>query len=270
MDDKGPWNDLVGVFSKAKVQSDSEPAAWAQNEYEQALQFPVPPQRHSNPDFEKRTGAIPYLKLLSALHTILDPKSNVEIGVHLGKSLSLASKSAIGIDPEPLVPDELLSSDRVTIFKSTSDEFFSSHKKCEFDLAFIDGLHLFEYARDFMNLEMRGNEVVIVIDDIYPNSQAQASRTTRETVAWTGDVWRLALCLELYRPDLTLTYVDAHPTGCLIVTGLAPSNRVLWDQYNPIVRKTKLLELNGALGEKFLDRTDALKSIREVVRSMTL
>ena len=272
MDDKGPWNDLVGVFSKATAQTDFEPTAWPQNEYEKVCQFPVPAQRHPNPDYEKRAGTIPYLKLLRALHAILDPNSYVEIGVHLGKSLSLASSSAIGIDPEPLVPDELQSSDRITIFKGTSDEFFSTHKKCEFDLAFIDGLHLFEYAlRDFMNLEMRGKtSSVIVIDDIYPNSQAQASRTTRETVAWTGDVWRLALCLELYRPELTLTYVDAHPTGCLVVTGLAPSNRLLWDQYNPIVRKTKLLELTGALSKKFLDRTDALKSIREVLKSMAL
>jgi hypothetical protein len=106
------------------------------------------------------------------------------------------------------------------------------------DLAFIDGLHLFEYAlRDFMNLEQRASRCgLIVVDDVFPNHPAQASRF-RHTRAWAGDVWRLLLCLGEQRTDLFLLPLDCSPIGLLVIAGLDPANRVLWQQYNPIVQQ---------------------------------
>jgi glycosyltransferase involved in cell wall biosynthesis len=101
-------------------------------------------------------------------------------------------------------------------------------------------MHLFEYAlRDFMNIERRAAPgAVVVINDIFPNHPAQAARE-RRTRAWTGDVWRLVEMLRLYRPDLFLLPVDVGPAGLLLVAGLDPANRVLWDDYNPLVRQSR-------------------------------
>jgi putative intracellular protease/amidase len=54
---------------------------------------------------------------------------------------------------------------------------------------------------------------------------------------WTGDIWKLASCLAELRPDLLLIPLDTAPTGLLLVAGLDPDNRVLWNRYNPIVRR---------------------------------
>ena len=104
-------------------------------------------------------------------------------------------------------------------------------------------MHLFEYAlRDFMNIERRAAPgAVVVMDDIFPNHPAQAARE-RRTRAWTGDVWRLVEMLRLFRPDLFLLPVDVGPAGLLLVAGLDPANRVLWDNYNPIVSQGRKRE----------------------------
>jgi glycosyltransferase involved in cell wall biosynthesis len=111
------------------------------------------------------------------------------------------------------------------------------------DLCLIDGMHLFEYAlRDFMNIERRAAPgAVVILDDIFPNHPAQAARE-RRTLAWTGDVWRLVEMLRLYRPDLFVLPVDVGPAGLLLVAGLDPANRVLWDNYNPIVSQGRQRE----------------------------
>jgi hypothetical protein len=106
------------------------------------------------------------------------------------------------------------------------------------ELAFIDGMHRFEYAlRDFMHVERLATPTtLVVIDDIFPSHPAQAERH-RRTRVWTGDIWKLASCLAELRPDLVLIPLDTEPTGLLLVAGLNRDNRVLWNQYNPIVRR---------------------------------
>jgi hypothetical protein len=105
------------------------------------------------------------------------------------------------------------------------------------DLVFIDGMHLFEFAlRDFMHVErLAAPATLVVIDDIFPNHAAQAARD-RRTRVWTGDVWKLHRCLREVRPDLFLLPLDTRPTGLLLIAGLDPGNRVLWDRYNPVVK----------------------------------
>jgi hypothetical protein len=76
---------------------------------------------------------------------------------------------------------------------------------------------------------------LVVFDDIFPNHFAQAARV-RRTRVWTGDVWKIYFCLRERRPDLFILPVNASPTGLLLVAGLDPDNRVLWDKYNAIVR----------------------------------
>jgi len=124
----------------------------------------------------------------------------------------------------------------------TSDEFFERHAtdaiQRPVDLAFIDGLHLFEYAlRDFINVERWASPSgLVVFDDIFPNHPLQGSRH-RRTRAWTGDVWRIATCLREWRPDLLLVPLDCSPTGLLLVGRLDPTSRVLESRYDTIVRR---------------------------------
>ena len=230
MDERGPWNDLVGIFGKQARTLPDRPV--------RRHASPAVAPAGSNPEFEVRRGAASYLDVLARVHAELSPRRYLEIGVRAGSSLGLASCPAVAVDPDPRVvvdPPALL-------YRQTSDDFFrydASEALAEgFDLAFIDGLHLFENAlRDFMHIErFAGAETVVVVDDVLPNHPVQAQRE-RQSSVWCGDVWKLHDCLARYRPDLRLTLVDAEPSGLLLVSGLNPRNRTLWELYNPIVRE---------------------------------
>lgn len=251
-DERGPWKDVVGVFAR-------EPLA--------AVRAPLPAGtavQHApaevNPDApeEALRGARPYLDVLASLHEALAPRRYFEIGVRGGESLRLARCPALGVDPAPALPAPPAEGHRVV--PMTSDDFFAFESAEALatppDFAFIDGLHLFEQVlRDFMNVERHAAPgTLVAIDDIYPNHPAQAERT-RRTRAWTGDVWKLHALLAEQRPDLVLLPLDTWPTGLLLVAGLDPANRVLWDGYNPLVRRYAALD---APPPAVLARTGAL------------
>jgi glycosyltransferase involved in cell wall biosynthesis len=189
------------------------------------------------PEEEAIQGKASYLEVLERLHRELSPVSYLEIGVRRGGSLALARCPAVGIDPAPAIDRELPPTTKV--HPLTSDDFFAkgAHGVTP-DFSFVDGMHLFEFAlRDFMNIERRAAPgAVIVLDDVLPNHPVQARRV-RQTRAWTGDVWRVAEVLQRYRTDLFVLPIDAAPAGLLLVAGLDPANRVLWEGYSPIVRE---------------------------------
>jgi hypothetical protein len=181
-----------------------------------------------------------YLDFLRALHEALEPATYLEIGIRHGDSLALARCPAVAIDPEfelhtPIGPDTAL-------FRESSDEFFERARPLEhfggrpIDLAFIDGMHLAEFAlRDFVNVERRARWTsVAVFDDILPRTPEEAARD-RRTRAWTGDVFKMLGILERRRPDLTCLRVGTEPTGLLLVLGLDPASRVLGYGYDRIV-----------------------------------
>jgi len=235
LDERGPWRDLVGVFAR-------EPRAVPTERIRPRLSpapVDVPPGTLQE---EATAGRAPYLDVLQTIHAELQPRQYLEIGVRRGASLALARCPATGVDPAPeLGQRELPGSTRVV--ELASDDYFhevlvEGADAPQPDLAFIDGMHLFEFAlRDFMHIERLAHPgTLVVIDDVFPSHAAQASRT-RRTRVWTGDVWKLAECLALARPDLFLVPIDTHPTGLLLIAGLNPANRVLWDRYNPLVRQ---------------------------------
>ena len=200
----------------------------------------IPPSApRGTPAAETWKGAGTYLDVLAEVHQQLMPDLYVEIGVHRGLSLRLAKCRSVAIDPDPRVRTAL---ENVTLFSETSDDFFRFDAKTALDgvvdLAFIDGMHLFEYAlRDFMNLERYCHQAsLVIIDDVLPNHPIQARRH-RASMAWCGDVWKLVDCLVNYRPDLQLMLVDAAPTGLLLVHGLNPSNTILWEAYDEIIAR---------------------------------
>lgn len=185
-----------------------------------------------------------YLTMLERIHAHLRPRAYLEIGVGDGKSLALAGADtvAIGIDPDPQLARALRPNERV--FRETSDVFFAARDlAAEFGgrplgLAFIDGLHLFEYAlRDFINVERHSAPgTVVLLHDCYPLDEATAARE-RVTRHWSGDVWKLVLCLKKCRPDLAVHTLSALPTGLAVVRGLDPGSRSLDERFDALCRE---------------------------------
>jgi hypothetical protein len=104
-----------------------------------------------------------------------------------------------------------------------------------FDLAFIDGLHLFEKAlRDFINLEKFASpQSVVMLHDCLPLDAVTADRT-RTTHFYSGDVWKLTMCLKVHRPDLKMKMIRTGPTGLCLVSHLDAQSNVLdfnYDEY---------------------------------------
>ncbi len=188
---------------------------------------------------EQVRGKIDKYEVLRQLHETLKPSLYLEIGVQSGKSLALARGEAIGVDPMPMVTVQLPKTARV--IETTSDDFFAKHAsailKAPPELVLVDGMHIFEYAlRDFINVERYSSpHTVVVIDDVFPNSQAQAARK-RITKAWAGDIWKLMQVLQQYRPDLKLLALDSHPTGLLLITKLDKQSSVLTEGYSKLVK----------------------------------
>ncbi|MEU4041483.1 class I SAM-dependent methyltransferase [Streptomyces antibioticus] len=219
---------------------------------------------------------------LRALHKATANRNYLEIGVNDGRSLRLSRVPSIAVDPAFKVTSELRCD--VHLVKATSDDFFAradplAHlrggrhpwrnlrrgrhplghwRRTTLDLAFIDGMHLFEYAlRDFVNVERHADwSSVIVLDDMLPRTVDEAARE-RHTTAWTGDVYKVGEILNRYRPDLVTVLVDTQPTGQLVVFGADPRNRVLSQKYDEIIAEYDVPDPQK-VPESVLDRVRAV------------
>ncbi len=191
-----------------------------------------------------------YIEVLRRLIALVRPARYVEIGVERGAVLGLfpSSTRVVGIDPEPKLRQL---PDNVTVYDLPSDDFFAAYNLAEllggtYDLAFIDGLHEFrQVLRDFINLErFSGPESVLLIHDCLPLDRRTAA-PERETVFWTGDVWKIIACLKNERPDLGLFTIPAYPAGLCVVTGLKADNLVLADNYSRLAEKYRALDYDA-------------------------
>ena len=190
-----------------------------------------------------------YLEVLALVHEVLRPRTYLEIGVYRGESFAKARAGtrAIGIDPEPRIGFEL--PEHFTVHSTTSDDYFATRDvKAELgglplDLAFIDGLHHFEYAlRDFINIEKHCTpQSTILMHDCYPLNRRTADRTNWSGFS-SGDVWRLILILKKYRPDLRLHTIATPPTGLGVARGLDPESRVLEQNLDRIIAEYAALD----------------------------
>ena len=177
-----------------------------------------------------------YESILADVHEILKPRTYIEIGVSRGDSIRLARPGtlALGVDPAPAVPFALPGN--VRVFAETSDHFFAARDvRAELgglplDLAFIDGMHHFDFAlRDFINLErLCARESTILVHDCFPIDRTSAERE-RKSLFWSGDIWRLIVLLKKYRPDLRIDTIGTPPTGLGVIRNLDPSSRFLAD-----------------------------------------
>lgn len=177
-----------------------------------------------------------YTTWLERFHEEVKPGVYLEIGVDTGTTLKLAKPGtlAIGVDPAPKVygpfPTDTI------IYGVDSNKYFVMSPPATHDLAFIDGLHLYEQVlRDFINCEWYGHEgSIIVVHDIWPSCQEVAYRDQMPG-AWTGDVWKLIPILMKYRPDLKIEIIDTPPSGLALITNLDPNNLDLHHAYDDII-----------------------------------
>ena len=207
---------------------------------------------------DRRLPGPDYYAVLRWIHETLAPSNYIEIGIRKGESLLLASPKTIciGIDPAPDIQEPLPTKTRV--FSMTSDAFFNQETRVPqvsrlsrlgdflpgllraptFDLAFIDGLHLFEQAlRDFINLEKFASpQSIVMLHDCLPLDAVTSDRT-RTTHFYSGDVWKLTMCLKVHRPDLKMTMIRTGPTGLCLVSNLDAQSNTLDSNYEQYVRE---------------------------------
>lgn len=177
-----------------------------------------------------------YGEVLASLHAALAPETYLEIGVRFGGTLALASQSqtVVGVDPAFRVGRRLGKSAK--LFREKSDDFFATRSRQSVlgdrfvDLAFIDGMHLFEFVlRDFANVERWCHSgSTIVLHDCLPPAPIAAARE-RETAYWVGDCWKALEFLLEFRPQLQVMVVPCYPSGLVIVRGLDPSSTIIDD-----------------------------------------
>jgi hypothetical protein len=207
-----------------------------------------------------------YTQVLAAVHGHLSPTTYFEIGTFTGNTLRLATCPSIAVDPFFRIQGDVIGPRRTLhLFQTTSDEFFDRHDPARIlgapiDLAFLDGMHVFEFLlRDFMNTERCCTpESVIVLHDCLPGDahitmrdiddprRAHSSRPD----FWAGDVWKILPILRIYRPELRIIVADAAPTGLVFITGLDPSSTVLKDN----ARSIELMLFEWDLDEFGLER----------------
>jgi hypothetical protein len=220
---------------------------------------------------------------LRELHRLVKPRTYLEIGVNDGRSLALSRVPSIAIDPAFKVTASIRCD--VHLAKATSDDFFARADPIHhlrsgrnplrnmrrgrplfdhwrggttLDLAFIDGMHLFEFAlRDFMNVERFSRwSTVIVFDDMLPRDIDEAARD-RHTHEWAGDVYKVAPVLREHRPDLVVIAVDTEPTGVVVVLGADPARTALTDRYDAILERWVVPDPQP-VPRDILERRDAL------------
>lgn len=183
-----------------------------------------------------------YVEVLSRLHGELRPKNYVEIGVASGKTMVLARPDCrrIGIDPAPSLTAGV--APEVAIYRMKSADFFAQHDLAALldgaplELAFIDGMHLFENViEDFASLERYcSRDSTLLIHDCLPLNAVVAART-RQTTFWAGDVWRVLPILRRFRPDLAISAIACAPSGLAVVRRLDPNSDVLVKQREQVM-----------------------------------
>lgn len=190
-------------------------------------------------------SGVDYFSFLKKLHRLAKPDWYLEVGTQAGYSLSRCLGKAIAIDPEFKIADTtLLTNPLIHFFEMTSDDAFADPGfqalKARIDIAFLDGLHLFEFLlRDFINAEKRmAPGGIILMHDTAPYGLAMTDRFNPEDgIAWTGDVWKILPILARYRPDLQIWHLDLQPTGMSVVVGDWGKNPALEANYEAIVQE---------------------------------
>ncbi|WP_342151124.1 class I SAM-dependent methyltransferase [Methylorubrum sp. SB2] len=225
----------------------------------------------SFPDFRRfhhHRGAN-YQTVLKNAHAFLRPDWYLEVGVNTGSTITLAERCVIGVDPNfKFSADVVGKKEKLFLFQQTSDAFFAGTDVPALaggpiDIAFLDGLHEAEVLlRDIFNTErLCGPNSVIFLHDCLPGDiymarrhqfDAEIRKLTPHPATWTGDVWKALAILQKYRKDLTITCLDAGPTGLVALSNLDPHSTVLPDAYDDLFAEIQAMETTHETLKAFL------------------
>lgn len=202
-------------------------------------------------------------ELLRELHVATRPRTYLEIGIRTGRSLALSRTRSIAVDPFFAI-DTPIHCD-VQLVKATSDDFFAGEAPLAHfdgvpvDLAFIDGMHLSEFAlRDFINVEpCMADTGVVVFDDVLPRNGLEAARD-RKTRTWAGDVYKVVEILRRRRPDLVVLLVNTANTGTAVVVGVDQASTLLKEAAPQEMRYLQQPDPQSP-PQEFLDRSIAIE-----------
>jgi hypothetical protein len=204
---------------------------------------------------------LPYLDFFSTLNSALGPRSYFEIGTESGHSAARYSCPSVCVDPRFVISADIVGSKRMLhLFQMTSDEFFAARYldnllPCGPDIAFLDGMHRFEYLlRDFINTERVAHpRTLILLHDCLPQNLRMTSRVPLagpeeeglSRFAWTGDVWKVIPILKKYRPELRIWFLDCPPTGLVAISGLQRESNVLNESYYQILEEFRDVDFSS-------------------------
>lgn len=214
-------------------------------------------------------AGIQYGAVLVALHRHFQPQSYLEIGTLSGESLAFANCPSIAIDPGFAINRNAMGDKPACLFmQMPSDRFFATYNPAALlnrpiDLAFLDGMHLFEFLlRDFINTERHCHPgSIVLMHDCLPTDAYIARRELGDSRFaqrsphpdwWAGDVWKTVAILKQHRPDLKILALDAEPTGLIAITGLNPRSEVLSQRYFAVTEQYRSASLTQAGAEAFM------------------
>lgn len=210
----------------------------------------------------RRADGMNYRRFFQRLHKQRLFDWYLEVGCRSGSIFRGVRGKTIAVDPFfRIVGDVMGEKPQLHICQKTSDEFFAESflqaNDIQLSMSFLDGMHLFEFLlRDFMNAERFSKEGgVIAMHDCCPFSHEMCTRDLDNLPrgAWTGDVWKLLPILRKWRPDLRVDVLNCRPTGLVIVSGLDPTSRALFENYDAIVETWRDVTLEEWGLEKFHD-----------------
>lgn len=206
-----------------------------------------------------------YRRFLAELHATSLFDWYLEVGCRSGESFAPVRSKTIAVDPFFRAEINIIGKKpALHVFQATSDDFFAGgfllRNDIRLSLAFLDGMHLFEFLlRDFINTEARMDpKGVIMLHDCVPYGLKMTRRDLDNLPdgPWTGDVWKLIPILQKWRPDLTVTVLDCAPTGLVCISGLDPTSRVLADNHDRIVTEYRDMDIKAFGVERFFGSFD--------------
>ncbi len=221
---------------------------------------------------EIQANGLRYIRFLKALHNRYVFDWYFEIGSRKGNSLATVRSKTIAVDPVFSITKNVVGTKpELHLFQKTSDSFFESefleNNDIKVSLAFLDGMHLFEYLlRDFIATERNcARDSIIMLHDCCPWNLEMTTRDLDNLPEgpWTGDVFKLIPILQKYRPDLRIDVFDCKPTGLVAVSKLDPDNAVLRDTYAQIVQDYLTIDFSSDEAEKLYDSFDYVSADAE-------
>jgi hypothetical protein len=76
-----------------------------------------------------------------------------------------------------------------------------------------------------------------------------AAAPQQKTAFYTGDGWKIILCLRVLRPDLRVYTIPTAPTGLTLVTGLNPQSTLLAERQADILAAYRMLPPDRAIDD---------------------